>query len=76
LHEWERKLEAHGFTRAAITLQPGSVPEVILQHTRDEDYDLVVVGSESSPGHFPGSVANTVVRYVEQSVLLVRVQAT
>lgn len=76
LHEWERKLEAHGFTRAAIILQPGSVPEVILQRARDGDYDLVVVGSESSPGHFPGSIANTVVRYVEQSVLLVRVHST
>jgi len=76
LHEWERKLEAHGFTRASISLQPGSVPEVILQRARDEDYDLVVVGSESSPGHFPGSVANTIVRYVEQSVLLVRVHST
>jgi nucleotide-binding universal stress UspA family protein len=76
LHEWERRLEDHGFTRAAITLQPGSVPEVILQRARDGDYDLVIVGSESSPGHFPGSVASTIVRYVEQSVLLVRIHAT
>lgn len=75
LHEWERKLEAHGFNRSSIILQPGSAPEVTLQRARDEDYDLVVVGSESSPGHFPGSIANTVVRYVEQSVLLVRVHA-
>lgn len=76
LHEWERRLEAHGFARSAITLQPGSVPEVILQRARDGDYDLVIVGSESSPGHFPGSIANTIVRYVEQSVLLVRVHAS
>lgn len=76
LHEWERKLEAHGFNRSSIILQPGSVQEVILQRSRDAGYDLIVVGSESSPGHFPGSIANTIVRYVEQSVLLVRIRST
>lgn len=76
LHEWERKLEMYGFNRSSMILQPGSVPEVILQRARDEDYDLVVVGSESSPGHFPGSIANTVIRYIEQSALLVRVHST
>ena len=76
LHEWERKLEAYGFNRSSIILQPGSVPEVILQRVRDGDYDLVVVGSESSPGHFPGSIANTIVRYAEQSVLLVRIRSS
>lgn len=75
LHEWERKLETYGYNRASIILQPGSVPEVILQRARSEEYDLVIVGSESTPGHFPSSVANTVVRYVEQSVLLVRVRS-
>ncbi len=76
LHEWERKLAAHGFNRSSIILQPGSVQEVILQRSRDAGYDLIVVGSESSPGHFPGSIANTIVRYVEQSVLLVRIRST
>jgi nucleotide-binding universal stress UspA family protein len=72
LHKWEDKLEAHGFTRSSIVLQPGSVQEVILQRARDTGYDLVVAGSESTPGHFPSSIANTLVRYVDQSVLLVR----
>ena len=72
LHEWESTLKAHGFDRSAIIVQAGSAPEVILQHTREDDYDLVIVGSESSPGHFPGSIANTVVRYADQSVLLIR----
>ena len=72
LHEWVNTLQAHGFDRSAIIVQPGSAPEVILQRTRGDDYDLVVVGSESSPGHFPGSIANTVVRFADQSVLLVR----
>ena len=72
LHEWENTLKAHGFDRSAIMVQPGSAPEVILQRTRDDDYDLVIIGSDSSPGHFPGSVANTIVRFADQSVLLVR----
>ncbi|MBK8049047.1 MAG: universal stress protein [Anaerolineales bacterium] len=72
IHDWEQRLKAYGFDRSAIMIQPGSAPEVILQHTRDEDYDLVIVGSESSPGHFPGSIANTVVRFADQSVFLVR----
>jgi nucleotide-binding universal stress UspA family protein len=75
LREWEAKLNAHGFDRSAIIVQAGSAPELILQHTREGAYDLIVVGSESSPGHFPGSVANTVVRFADHSVLLVRTQA-
>jgi nucleotide-binding universal stress UspA family protein len=74
LHEWEAMLRAQGFDRSAIKVQPGSAPEVILQRTRDDDYDLVIIGSDSSPGHFPGSIANTVVRFADQSVLLVRVR--
>jgi nucleotide-binding universal stress UspA family protein len=74
LHEWEAMLKAQGFDRSAIKVQPGSAPEVILQRTREDDYDLVIIGSDSSPGHFPGSIANTVVRFADQSVLLVRVR--
>jgi nucleotide-binding universal stress UspA family protein len=72
IRQWEKQLRAHGFDRNCIILQPGSAPEVILQQTRDGDYDLIIAGTESSPGHFPGSIANTVVRFAEQSVLLVR----
>jgi nucleotide-binding universal stress UspA family protein len=75
LHDWETTLKAHGFERSSIMVQPGSAPEIILQRTRDDDYDLVIIGSESSPGHFPGSIANTVVRFADQSVLLVRARA-
>ncbi len=76
LHEWERRLQEYGFDRSSIILQAGSVQEAILQRARERDYDVVVVGSESSPGHFPGSIANAIVRYAEQSVLLVRIRAT
>lgn len=34
LHEWERKLEMYGFNRSSMILQPGSVPEVILERAR------------------------------------------
>jgi nucleotide-binding universal stress UspA family protein len=76
LHEWERKLQEYGFDRSSIILQSGSVQEMILQQARQKDYDVIVVGSESSPGHFPGSIANAIVRYAEQSVLLVRIRTT
>ncbi len=74
LHDWEAKLGAHGYDRTSMILLAGSAPEVILQQTRDGEYDLIIVGSESSPGHFPGSIANTVVRFADQSVMVVRVR--
>ena len=36
------------------------------------DYDLIITGSQSGAGHFLGSVANAIVRFAEQSVLIVR----
>lgn len=72
MRDWEAKLKLHGFARSDMLVQPGSAPEVILKQARDSDYDLLIVGSESSPSHFPGSIANTVVRFADQSVLLVR----
>ena len=53
-------------------LEQGSVPEAILRIAQEGLFDLIVVGSSSTPGHFPSSVANGVVRYAEQSVLLLR----
>ncbi len=55
-----------------VFLRSGSVPETILRVAHDGGFDLIVVGSQSGPGHFLGSVANGVVRYAEQSVLIVR----
>ena len=48
------------------------MPDAILEVIHDDDQDLVVVGSQSGPGHFLGSVSNAVVRFAEQSVLIVR----
>lgn len=69
---WVRQLERHGVERDALVLERGSAPEAILQMAREGSYDLVVVGSQSGPGYFLGSVANSVVMYAPQSVLVVR----
>lgn len=72
LTSWIEQLAVHGIGQEAMLLEQGSVPEAILKKAQDGPYDLVIVGSHSSPGHFLSSVANSVVRYAEQSVLLLR----
>lgn len=72
---WVRQLEKHGVERDALVLERGSAPEVILRMAREGGYDLVVVGSQSGPGYFLGSVANSVVLHAPQSVLVVRTRA-
>ena len=72
LQSWLRQLEQAGLDQDALLLEHGSAPEVILKTAQDGGYDLVVVGSQSGPGQFLGSVANGVVRYAKQSVLVVR----
>jgi nucleotide-binding universal stress UspA family protein len=70
--EWIDRLQEQQYGRDAIIIRPGNVPEAILDAAQRGDYDLVVVGSQSGPGHFLGSVANAVARFAEQSVLVVR----
>jgi nucleotide-binding universal stress UspA family protein len=72
LQGWSSQLEKQGVNQDALVLERGTVPESILRAARDGNFDLIVVGSQSGPGHFLGSVANGVVRYAEQSVLVVR----
>lgn len=72
LHGWTAQLENQGIRQDALMLERGTVPEAVLRTAHEGDYDLIVVGSQSGPGHFLGSVANGVVRYSEQSVLVVR----
>lgn len=72
VRNWANHLEDQGFGRHAIQVRRGAAAEVILEVASDERYDLLVVGSQSAPGHFLGSVANSVVRFAEQSVLIVR----
>lgn len=72
LHGWTAQLENQGIRQDALMLERGTVPEAVLRTAHEGNYDLIVVGSQSGPGHFLGSVANGVVRYSEQSVLVVR----
>lgn len=72
LKAWIGQLAEHGIGQDAMMLEQGSVPEAILKTAQEGRYDLVIVGTSSTPGHFPRSVANGVVRYAEQSVLLLR----
>jgi nucleotide-binding universal stress UspA family protein len=72
LKTWIGKVEKQGYDRDAIIVRKGNVPEGILEVIHDHHYDLMVVGSQSGPGHFLGSVSNAVVRFADQSVLIVR----
>jgi nucleotide-binding universal stress UspA family protein len=75
LQGWIEQLEAQEIMQDVIRLTRGTVPEAILKTAHDGMYDLIIVGSQSGYGHFLGSVANSVVRYAEQSVLVVRTRA-
>jgi nucleotide-binding universal stress UspA family protein len=69
---WVGRLHDQGYSRDVVTIRAGNVPETILEFAQEGDYDLIVVGSQSGPGRFLGSVANAVVRFADQSVLVVR----
>ncbi|MEZ4611816.1 MAG: universal stress protein [Caldilineaceae bacterium] len=73
--QWIVRLENEGFDRSNILIRRGNVPEAILEMAHERHHDLIVVGSQSGPGHFLGSVSNAVVRFAEQSVLIVRTRA-
>ncbi len=72
LQGWITGLAEQGFERSAVHVQRGNMPETALEMAHKGDYDLICVGSRSSAGHFPGSVANSIVRYADGSVLVVR----
>lgn len=72
LQGWIERLAAEGFDRSTLHLRRGSMPEAALELNHKGAYDLIVVGSRSSPGHFAGSTANSMVRYASASVLIVR----
>lgn len=75
LQGWIQQLESHGINQDVMLLSRGTVPEAILKTAHDGMYDLIIVGSQSGYGHFLGSVANSIVRYAEQSVLVVRTRS-
>jgi nucleotide-binding universal stress UspA family protein len=65
-------LQRLGFEKETMVIRRGSAPNNILQEARTGRFDMIVVGSQSGPGHFLGSIANHVVRHAEQSVFVVR----
>lgn len=65
-------LQPLGFEKESIVIRHGSAPNNILQEAQTGHFDMIVVGSQSGPGHFLGSIANHVVRHAEQSVFVVR----
>jgi nucleotide-binding universal stress UspA family protein len=69
---WIERVAQQGFDRNAIHIRKGTMPEAALELAHSGDYDLICVGSRSSPGHFPGSAANSLVRYAESTVLVVK----
>jgi nucleotide-binding universal stress UspA family protein len=69
---WIDRVAQQGFDRNAIHIRKGTMPETALELAHSSDYDLICVGSRSSPGHFPGSAANSLVRYAESTVLVVK----
>ncbi|MEX1020957.1 MAG: universal stress protein [Litorilinea sp.] len=75
LQGWIEQLEGQGITQDVLLLCRGTVPEAILKTAHDGMYDQIIVGSQSGYGHFLGSVANSVVRYAEQSVLVIRTRS-
>lgn len=72
LQGWIDRFAGEGFDASALHLRRGNMPETALELTHGGNYDLVVVGSRSSAGHFAGSTANSLLRYAACSVLLVR----
>ncbi|MFN2200488.1 MAG: universal stress protein [Caldilineaceae bacterium] len=72
LQGWIARLDEHGVGPDAVLLAKGSLPEAILRTAQDGAHDLIVLGSHAPPARFPSSVANEIVRYAEQSVLLLR----
>ncbi|HBY95577.1 MAG TPA: hypothetical protein DEP84_16750 [Chloroflexi bacterium] len=66
------RLEALGFGHEAVTVRCGALPEAIFEEVREGGFDLIVVGSQTRPEYFLGSLADRVVRYAPRSVLVVR----
>lgn len=67
-----RLLESQGFGEEVLFVRSGPVADTILQESQRDAYDLVIVGSQSGPGYFLGSVANHIVKYADRPILVVR----
>jgi nucleotide-binding universal stress UspA family protein len=75
LRGWATRLAEAGIDQDVLQVEQGPAVEHILNAARDGNCDLIVVGSQSGPGQFLGSVASSVVRFSERSVLVVRTRS-
>ena len=71
---WIEQLSHVGGSEEQIHLMHGEALQAVLEFARSDKYDLLIIGSQSGPGHFLGSVANGIVQFSDQSVLLVRTE--
>lgn len=72
LREWINEMTVAGYSEEQIHILQGDTLPALLEFARSHEYDLMVIGSQSGPGHFVGSIANGIVQFADQSVLLVR----
>lgn len=74
VRNWISQLKQANVGEEQIHLYHGETLQTILDFARNDTYDLLIAGSQSGPGHFLGSVANGIVQFANQSVLLVRTE--
>jgi nucleotide-binding universal stress UspA family protein len=72
LREMLAMLDEVGMNRTALQLWRGDILKTILTVTKRGNYDLILVGDQSSATFFLGSLADSVVRFAPKSVLIVR----
>lgn len=69
---WVEQLQRIQGGQEHLHLRRGPVVESILEMAHEGNYDMTIVGSQSTPGHFLHTVANRVLSFAEQPVLIVR----
>ena len=75
LREILTTLDKAGINRTALQLWCGDTLKTILAVTKRGHYDLILVGDQPSATAFPGSLADSVVRFAAKSVLIIRQRA-
>ncbi len=72
LRETLATLDEAGLSRSALQVWRGDPLKTMLTVTKRGHYDLILVGDQASANLFPGSFADSVVRFAPKSVLIVR----
>ncbi|CAN5871824.1 hypothetical protein BH10CHL1_BH10CHL1_51250 [soil metagenome] len=74
LREILATLDEVGMKRTALQVWRGDPLKTILTVTKRGHYDLILVGDRANATLFPGSLADSVVKFATKSVLIVRQQ--